>query len=400
MKKLYMIAAGAVLFGTQAGAQGVDAEKAVPLFDINFQQTYGVEAIGDMHPSLAQCGDKVVINFGTGATPIYVNPATGAKLGDINMGAASATGAVFSDDKGVMLICNYCPAGEELVVYKATSATEAPVEFFKWTNTVSLPIGYQMHVAGDLSDKAVIIASCDGVPDITGSQSIVRWEVNKGVVGEAEVISFDALGDLYWINDSDGNQGHVAAKSADKDGGYFVGFYGAGNGGFNYISGDGAKKTASIGVRDWKYTYATCDSRVYNGVSYTAAMEISFWPQWGAPGYTKLFNTSANDDQALAAVVDDIEMGNFLVGDGPGNAVRGAVLIASTADMMGVYYLSDMYLNFGGKMYPAATTGISEVEAADAPVEYFNLQGIRVENPENGLYIRRQGGKVSKVLVK
>ena len=400
MKKLYLLAAGALLIGTQAIAQGIDVEKAVPLFDINFQETYGVEAIGDMHPSLAQCGDKIVIDFGTGATPIYVNPATGAKEGEINMGAASATGAVFSDDKGVMLICNYCPASEELVVYKATSVTEAPVEFFKWTNSTSLPIGYQMHVAGDLSGKAAIIASCDGVPDVTGSHSIIRWEVTDGAVGEAEVISFDGLGNLYWINDSNGNQGHVAAKSANKEDGYFVGFYGAGDGGFNYISGDGTNKTASVGVRDWKYTYATCDSRVLNGVSYTAAMEISFWPQWGAPGCLKLFNTSASDGQALATVADDIEMADFLTGDGPGNAVRGAVLIASTDGMMGLYYISDMYLNFGGKMYPADASGISEIETGNAPVEFFNLQGIRVENPENGLFIRRQGEKSTKIFVK
>jgi hypothetical protein len=36
----------------------------------------------------------------------------------------------------------------------------------------------------------------------------------------------------------------------------------------------------------------------------------------------------------------------------------------------------------------------------NAPVEYFNLQGVRVANPENGLYIRRQGNKATKVLVK
>ncbi len=35
----------------------------------------------------------------------------------------------------------------------------------------------------------------------------------------------------------------------------------------------------------------------------------------------------------------------------------------------------------------------------NAPVEYFNLQGIRVNNPENGLYIRRQGKKVTKVIL-
>ena len=46
-------------------------------------------------------------------------------------------------------------------------------------------------------------------------------------------------------------------------------------------------------------------------------------------------------------------------------------------------------------------SGIEGVVADDnAPVEYFNLQGVRVANPENGLYIRRQGNKVSKIYVR
>ena len=40
------------------------------------------------------------------------------------------------------------------------------------------------------------------------------------------------------------------------------------------------------------------------------------------------------------------------------------------------------------------------VDEANAPVEYYNLQGVRVANPENGLYIRVQGKKATKVLVK
>lgn len=36
----------------------------------------------------------------------------------------------------------------------------------------------------------------------------------------------------------------------------------------------------------------------------------------------------------------------------------------------------------------------------DAPAEYFNLQGVKVNNPASGLYIVRQGNKVSKQLVK
>lgn len=46
-------------------------------------------------------------------------------------------------------------------------------------------------------------------------------------------------------------------------------------------------------------------------------------------------------------------------------------------------------------------TGIENIEAdSNAPVEYFNLQGIRVSNPSNGVFIRRQGKTASKVLIK
>ena len=48
------------------------------------------------------------------------------------------------------------------------------------------------------------------------------------------------------------------------------------------------------------------------------------------------------------------------------------------------------------------TTGIEGVEAENenAPVEYFNLQGVRVQNPGQGLYIRRQGNRVEKVALR
>lgn len=39
-----------------------------------------------------------------------------------------------------------------------------------------------------------------------------------------------------------------------------------------------------------------------------------------------------------------------------------------------------------------------EVNETSAPTEYFNLQGMKIANPDNGVYIKRQGGKVSKVI--
>lgn len=48
-------------------------------------------------------------------------------------------------------------------------------------------------------------------------------------------------------------------------------------------------------------------------------------------------------------------------------------------------------------IYLAQNSGIESVITENAPVEYFNLQGIRVANPENGIFIRRQGNTVTKV---
>ena len=47
------------------------------------------------------------------------------------------------------------------------------------------------------------------------------------------------------------------------------------------------------------------------------------------------------------------------------------------------------------------TGAVDNVEISDnAAAEYYNLQGVRVANPENGLYIVRRGAKTTKVLVK
>ncbi|MDE6161143.1 MAG: hypothetical protein K2F77_05750, partial [Muribaculaceae bacterium] len=54
------------------------------------------------------------------------------------------------------------------------------------------------------------------------------------------------------------------------------------------------------------------------------------------------------------------------------------------------------------KFETATGDGIADITADEnAPVEFFNLQGIRVAEPQAGqIVIRRQGSKVQKVLVK
>lgn len=44
-------------------------------------------------------------------------------------------------------------------------------------------------------------------------------------------------------------------------------------------------------------------------------------------------------------------------------------------------------------------TGISDINPDANEAEYYNLQGIRVDNPQQGIYIRRQGNKTTKVIL-
>lgn len=48
------------------------------------------------------------------------------------------------------------------------------------------------------------------------------------------------------------------------------------------------------------------------------------------------------------------------------------------------------------------TTGFNDIvsDSSTAPAVYYNLQGVRVANPENGLYIRVQGKTATKVIVR
>ena len=46
------------------------------------------------------------------------------------------------------------------------------------------------------------------------------------------------------------------------------------------------------------------------------------------------------------------------------------------------------------------SAGVESIGVENTPAVYYNLQGVEVANPQNGLYIVKQGNKVSKQLIK
>lgn len=45
------------------------------------------------------------------------------------------------------------------------------------------------------------------------------------------------------------------------------------------------------------------------------------------------------------------------------------------------------------------TTGIGVMEMLEGEAEYYNLQGVKIKNPEKGLFIKVEGGKASKIIL-
>lgn len=96
-----------------------------------------------------------------------------------------------------------------------------------------------------------------------------------------------------------------------------------------------------------------------------------------------------------------------------GGAINANVKVTGTTDSKGnatmkidvIWVNGDnqvpIYVTFNGKQ---TVTGIDKIEAdnTDKPVEYYNLQGIRfsADQLRPGIYIRRQGTEVSKILIK
>lgn len=65
------------------------------------------------------------------------------------------------------------------------------------------------------------------------------------------------------------------------------------------------------------------------------------------------------------------------------------------ADSTPSFYIEKVYVYTRSN----GNAAVGELADENAPVVYYNLQGVKVANPANGVFIRRQGSKVTKVVM-
>ena len=97
----------------------------------------------------------------------------------------------------------------------------------------------------------------------------------------------------------------------------------------------------------------------------------------------------SSEDSNVCAVTTDEQENVSLTG-----LVEGNTSLTITADSNGKEVNSLINVSVKDE-----ETGIAEFVTADnTPVEYFNLQGVKVENPTGGVLVKKQGSKTSKVV--
>jgi uncharacterized protein YdeI (BOF family) len=112
-------------------------------------------------------------------------------------------------------------------------------------------------------------------------------------------------------------------------------------------------------------------------------------------------------EAANAKSIDKIELtklsGNFAMTPDSGTLADGVWTPGETAASKVVFTVTaTTRIATMNVVYTAGENSVSSVavDNANAPVEYYNLQGVRVNNPTTGLYIVKQGNKVSKQLIR
>ncbi len=184
------------------------------------------------------------------------------------------------------------------------------------------------------------------------------------------------------------------------------------------------------------FTVSNAAGSTKNGQFRFTGIKVTYEGLADDPATTVLYLlTEANEFEALEGFAFTHEdgvyslevtklVGNFLIGSADKEIVFGASPVATMAaepvNFNGVlgsetYFVGDYVAEKEGDTFTLAfpwdgksdtinmavtgnfTTGITAIEADAAEAVYYNLQGIRVAEPQSGIYVKVQSGKATKV---
>ncbi len=390
----------AAFMATASSAQ-IDITTAAPVFNINTVDA-GLSAQGAaVNMSLAAIDNMILVCQGTQDGNITVLSATdGTKLMAVPM--EIATGSICNDDTGNVVAINYTPAGETAYIYYQGDLTGTPTLLHSFKNNTDLAIGYKMSVTGSITGDAAIVIVNEGVAGVTNSSRFTLVIVKGGEVASVEVKEVNVVLDaekgtkLSW-GAAPNNVAGIAAASADANG-FFISYYGGP--GLTYLASDMTTIVdgPELDATAWGTNPNCVDIATVGGKTYLVAYTPSFFPNWYLDATLYIYDITEpgkfNDNQLFAVET------RATATDSYSDVVAGAVSLVPSDNSVAIYYVDHNSELLGGYTIDA-NTGVEDIEVSkNSPAVYYNLQGVQVENPANGLFIVKHDNKVTKRYIK
>lgn len=319
---------------------------------------------------------KVEITKVNGVENVNKNPSASTTFICINKGTGYDKNAVIEEIGGTW--CGYCPRGIVIMdsIAKVTDGSIIPVSVHtgdemahdSWANVAALSGGsvpyaiINRYLPAKVSTFEEVYGACKTVMLIP---SIGKIAVQAESVEADHSINITTTSEfLFDFNDAANRYRIAFGITQDNVGPYNqTNYYSRSNekcGGWEKLPNPASTM----------YNDVALDLVTYSGIRNSVPNEVKA----GTP-YTFTYNYKLDpkvpfDDVHVVAYLLDIRKG----------FVENAAMVR--------------------KLAVAGVESITADDNANAPVEYFNLQGVRIENPANGIFIRRQGSAVSKVIIR
>ena len=347
---------------------GVNATSAETLFNLDPSSGMGLpgyQAVANV--SMGVIDSDLIVNVGDGSTPRYYNKIVGTYGGQIKIGSAVPTGAIASDEKDHLLICNLAETGEQFTIWKTSSVKEAPVELLSFKNEEDIQLGLEMKVIGDIESEASISVTYPGLAGVTQSGRFRSIHIVGGEVVSNELKDVSGTGFLWGAGASGSTC--VPAASAQNDAGWYSCAYSD-----NLLTwfkpdltvgkqlngyGDGTDDVQGGGTYvDSNTSPNNLDTKGFNNARYLALFVSNHFPKWWPGPQLYVYDITSGSLQgdniwnSPGLVFSKPFMYNlqYNTGGHDGNGACGDVILAPSADgyMLYIYYYDHYSQMLGG----------------------------------------------------
>ena len=269
---------------------GFRASSARQLFNLDPVSRLGFpEAKETVYSSLAYADGKLVISLANGTAPIYCDPLTGLKLGEMNVGGVDVA-AITNDEGGNILVSTHAESQGTVTLYKTKSVSAAPEQFHSFVNDSDVPVGYNLKVNGNIDQDAVIVIAHEGIDGVTATSKYTKIVVTGGQVVSTETIDLSGLG-LAW-GSAPVHGAKVVPVSNKPESGVMLCYYSDNI--IHYVADGKIVASRSLegdGVTS-NYNTNVMEAKSFNNAPYVIHMVSSHFPMWGIEPQIRIWDAS------------------------------------------------------------------------------------------------------------